>query len=764
MKIIKNIICLSILISLISCKRDDDALDILEVTPQRILLQAKGETKTVEVKTNVDTWQVKVDDSAHWLSAHKVKNTVLLKATPNEKRVDRKTTITIIAGQVKEILTVLQSKGEEYIQLEKDTVYVDAQSNEINIKILANTSYRFNIPSRYRWIKKEKQITDKENPLSTIYTLSYSNNKTNAERKAFIDIENESGTIKKILTFIQRSQSDGNSSSFDYTPYFTDQTISQLKAGVTKEDIQTITDEFYKRIATQLLEGTYPSEFRIQEYRAWEDVDIRAAQNKNFAYSLVDNPTGISVEQSEELILFVGNTYGARLQLKVQNLDKPGGDGYGPAQFYNLKEGINKINIREKGLGYIFYHADNYTTALPIKIHIATGSVNGYYDSQKHTEADWSRLLNNAQFQYFDVLGQYAHLTFPTQAFKQYAASNGPELIRTYDKLVYDEQEFLGLHKYNRTPKNRVYFHVMYHHYMYSTAYRIAMNETTLATVADVNKLKTYGIWGPAHELGHTHQVSPNFKWIGMTEVTTNIQTLHIQTSWGNESRLETDQPNGFNSRYDNAFYNAFVEKRAFANTGDVFLQLVNFWQLNLYLSKVKGQTDFYKDLYEQFRQKQNPISNGKAQLEFVETVCEVAQLDLTDFFKQWGLLTPISKNITDNNITALLEISQSDINQTLAKIQSRNYPKPNDKITYITDTTVPIYKNKKTVQKGTANRTGNTITTTGWRNVVAYEVFEEDELQYVSSSPTFTLKHQPSNNMKVYAIGYNGEKYLVDF
>lgn len=760
----KIIFYLFVLANLVSCNKGEDAVNFLEVSQQNVLLNAEGEEKAIQVKTNVNDWQVKGESTADWLSATKTKNTVSLKAIPNEKLVERKTTVTILAGQLKETITVLQAKGREYIQLEKDTLYLDAKSNEVNIKIQANTSYHFNLPSHYKWIKKEKQVTDKNNPLLAIYTLSYGTNKTNTERKALIDIENESGTIKKTLILIQRGQNDSNDSDFDFTPYFTDKTISKLKTGITQNDIQKIPNEFYKKIAEQLFNGTYPSEFRIQEYRAWEDVDVRAAQNKNFAYSLVDNPTGISVQQDEELILFVGNTYDARLQLKVQNLDKPNGDGYGPAEFYSLKEGVNKIHIKEKGLGYIFYHTDNYKTASPIKIHIATGSVNGYYDTQKHTEADWERLLNNAQFQYFDVLGQYAHLTFPTQAFKQYAANNGAELIRTYDKLVYDEQEFLGLHKYNRTPKNRVCFHVMYHHYMYSTAYRIAMNETTLSTVADVNKLKRNGIWGVAHELGHTHQVSPNFKWIGMTEVTTNIQTLHIQTSWGNKSRLETDQPNGFNSRYDNAFYNSFVEKRAFADVDDVFLQLVNFWQLNLYLSKVKGQIDFYKDLYEQFRRKQSPISNGKAQLEFVETVCEVAQLDLTDFFQQWGMLTPISKNITDNNVTALLEISQNEIDQTLARVQSKNYPKPNDKVAYITDATVPIYKNKKAVQKGTASRTGNTITMVGWQNVVAYEVYEQNELKYISSGSTFTLKHQPSSNMKVYAVGYNGEKYLVDF
>ena len=61
--------------------------------------------------------------------------------------------------------------------------------------------------------------------------------------------------------------------------------------------------------------------------------------------------------------------------------------------------------MKNKGLVYVFYHTPDYKVAPPVKIHFATGQVNGYYDSQKHQPSDWARLLNAAKDLYFDVLG-----------------------------------------------------------------------------------------------------------------------------------------------------------------------------------------------------------------------------------------------------------------------------------------------------------------------------------------------------------------------
>ena len=70
--------------------------------------------------------------------------------------------------------------------------------------------------------------------------------------------------------------------------------------------------------------------------------------HKTNPYSLLDNPTGISVKANENLIVLVGDTHGYDISLKVQNLDAPESDGFGGVT-YPLSRGTNKLTISEKG-------------------------------------------------------------------------------------------------------------------------------------------------------------------------------------------------------------------------------------------------------------------------------------------------------------------------------------------------------------------------------------------------------------------------------
>ncbi len=418
--------------------------------------------------------------------------------------------------------------------------------------------------------------------------------------------------------------------------------------------------------------------------------------------------------------------------------------------------------MKNKGLVYVFYHTPDYKVAPPVKIHFATGQVNGYYDSQKHQPSDWARLLNVAKDPYFDVLGEYAHLTFPAEDFRTYAGNDGPELIAAYDDLVWLEQDFMGLMKYDRRPVNRAYFHVIYTSYMYSTSYRTAYNVSTTSSILKLSTLKS-SPWGPAHELGHTNQTRPGFKWLGMTEVSNNVHSLYVQTQWGNPSRLEAEEMGRFNNRYEKAYYNSFVNGTPHPGEADVFCKLVSLWQLQLYLADACGYTDFYKDFYEQIRIKPDKPTAGEQQLEFVRTVCDVAKKDLTDFFVKWGYLTPFDGEIDDYG-KGRLTVTQHQIDEIVADIKSKNYPRVTDKIEYICDSNKQYFKNKSSIQKGTATKNGTSVSMSGWKNVVAYEVYEGEKLVFVSNKDSFTLDNPVTSSTKVYAVAYNGDKTEVSF
>lgn len=48
--------------------------------------------------------------------------------------------------------------------------------------------------------------------------------------------------------------------------------------------------------------------------------------------------------------------------------------------------------------------------------------------------------------------------------------------------------------------------------------------------------------------------------------------------------------------------------------------------------------------------------------------------------------------------------------------------------------------------------------------NVVAYEVYEEGDLVFVSNKDTFTLEGSISENTEIFAIGYDGNHIKVEF
>ena len=562
-----------------------------------------------------------------------------------------------------------------------------------------------------------------------------------------------------------------NTGNYDPLDIFTDASCSELKQGVTLDDIVSIDETLYKNIAFHLYNNSYPNEFRIQEYKAWPHPDKWAQENKTSTLSLLDNPTGISVAEGEDLVVFVGETHGRSISIKVMNLDAKhfnegkGGDGYDQASYYPLSEGVNKLKMKNKGLAYLFYHTADYASAPKIKVHFATGKVNGYFDTQKHSASDWQRIIDGAVDEYFDMLGKYSHITFTTEMFRKYT-KNGKELMDTYDELCFMEREFMGLYKYNRDPVNRNYFQAMYGSYMYATSYRTCYNinndEGMKRLMADPKSLKA-GPWGPAHEVGHTFQTRPGFRWLGMTEVTNNVHSLVVQTGWGNGSRIEVEDMGRFNNRYENAYYNSFVKDVPHPGEGDVFCKLVSLWQLELYFGKAKNQPDTYKELYEKVRTTPNLPNAGLQQLEFVKMMSDITKTDLTDFFKLWGYLSPFDKELDDYG-TARFTVLQSDIDKTIAYVKGKGYPDITEKLEYICDSNWEVFRDRKAIEKGTASVNGSSIMMRNWNNVVAYEAYEGDKLVFVTNRSSFKLDSPFTANTKIFAVAYDGTKIEVEY
>lgn len=511
------------------------------------------------------------------------------------------------------------------------------------------------------------------------------------------------------------------------------------------------------------------AEFRIQDFQQQQHPDVLAKFNKTNGYSLLDNATGIVARKGKGLFIKVGETGGDTLRIKIQNLDCPNGDGYQKgSSYYYLHEGMNRIIPENDGLVYVLYHTHGKVTGKKVRLHFLTGEVNGYFDIEKHKASQWQTLLENATYKYFDVLGKSVHLTFPTESFRQYTP-DGKALIDVYDRIVALEHEFMGLDKYaDKQFKNRQYCHIVYKGYMYAPNYRTAYGISTMEKVCDIKKLTGIALWGPAHEIGHINQIRPGAKWHGMTEVTNNIYCLYVQEAFGKVTRLQKEVERPTNM-YDNCWYERsmteyFTQGLAHNENRTNHCRLVPFWQLYLYCSKVKGNSCFYKDLYESIRTAPNPSTDGLCQLEFVKKACAAANMDLTPFFDKYGFLKPVKLEVDDYG-KKVFEVTAEDVKRVRKEIKEMNYPKLQIPFWYITDNTVNLFKNPQPIESGMAECKGNTFTMKNWKGVVAYEVFQNGELVFVAPLEHFTVEGAIINaKTKVYAIGVDGKRKKVDF
>lgn len=556
-----------------------------------------------------------------------------------------------------------------------------------------------------------------------------------------------------------------NSEAFNPSTLFADDICSQLKPGITEEAIASCKDDFFRNLAFYMQQNKYSTEFRVHTVKAYPNPYKHLESNKmQYAYSMLDNPTGIAVEQNETLVVIVGETYGHDgLTLRVIDYHQGGtGDGIWNAKNYALHKGINKLKMTAKGLAYVLYNKPTIAeaeAAQPIKLHIASGTVNGYFDTQnsKHT-GRWTELLNKAKHPYFDLVGVKSHIAFPTEIFKA-NTPDGKALADEYDKIVHAEQELHGLVKYNRTFKNRMLLCPTYREkaFMYATNEHTAYAPGTLKGLANLSELRS-GVWGPAHEIGHMHQTVPSVLWQGLTECTVNIPSAYVQTViMQRECRLQienmTENNVGTNhNRYTYAFNSIIAKKAAHGADGDVFRKLVPFWQLQLYFGKVKGDTPevlgdkdgFYPRLYEYCRTHDAPqrvgkkgeekYFNGANQLEFVYIASKIAKYNLLDFFEKWGFLRPIDLQIEDYD-KEWLTITDEQIQALRKRVEDLRLPSlGNIPLEYITDRNSDLFKNPQPIVSGTAKRTNNIIRTKDWKNVVAYEVLDaRDNIVFIT-------------------------------
>lgn len=535
---------------------------------------------------------------------------------------------------------------------------------------------------------------------------------------------------------------------------FTDKTCSALQETVTIEQIQAMENTFLRNLAMHLYSGTYDTEFRVQEYAAYMNPDLQRLTTKTSSFSYLEDPTGISVKAGEEIVMLVGDTHGEQIGVMLMDWENMTYPKMKPEPKYILEEGTNVFTADRDGLLYIYYMVNDVTGKQPVKIHIPTGEVNGYFNIYRHTNSQWKQLLQTkAKHKFLDVQGKLTHLLFPSDDFRAFCPDDVVRLLEVSDSIAFMEHDMAGLYKYNRDNMNRMFCRITYEtgdFAAFATAYHTAYIPGEVKIICDRLRKEP---WAMAHEFGHCHQIE-SFKWKGMTEVSNNVFSLYVQTAFGNESRILAE------GCYPQAHDEIAVTGISHSACTNVFLTLVPFWQLQLYFDKVLNQPDFYKDMYEEFRTNEVYGGDGKKQLNFVKQACKYGKKDLTKFFEYWGLLTEDNLQPFPGGQQGQFEVTADEIAQAKSDIAAMELGKALA-IQYLKDDNVELFRQNKAVKAGQVTLNGTSLTLTGWENVVAYEVYRAGKLIQVSQKPAFTL---PSADVAVKAVAADGTLTDVHF
>lgn len=380
-------------------------------------------------------------------------------------------------------------------------------------------------------------------------------NESNFKRVGRVTFVNEEKELKETLTITQ-SKNEGATEipSDDIFSLFTDQSLSTLKEGVTQDMINSkISNEYYRGLATKILNNAYDETCRVQTYTAKLNPTVQSAlwNAPGKLYDQRQGVTGINITKGKQVVAVSGLPDGQTVPITITAwyVGKDGGnfDGGDPQSFtYNVKNGLNTIDYTYDydGLAYVCYYADANPELQPaIKVHFIDGQINGYLSPDK-TNEEMYELTGKAVNVCMDVLGKKVHSVWTSKGLHDYCRAtkkdpknNKEERVLGYrqymnvlDSLIQWEHDLLGFTKYNSLPDNRTMAYTNYTYYMFQGGFGVSFHHNQEPRVLDCNTLvynDDDAIWGLSHEWGHQHQMHPYFCWGGMGEVTNNMNSYY---------------------------------------------------------------------------------------------------------------------------------------------------------------------------------------------------------------------------------------------
>ena len=448
--------------------------------------------------------------------------------------------------------------------------------------------------------------------------------------------------------------------------FFTDRSCSQLKdsyASMSDDALREAMKDMPEVITNTAIKvkndswGKREKEFRIREYKPYANADEWHKLLQANEYSYLNNPTGIYGNANEMMYIFVEGDIKEDAFLGLYEIVNTNTSGI----LDTLRVGLNIVPISfDLSTLFIRYEVNTHNSGKVLadfpnlKIHIENGVVNGFFEKGVHTDEDWRDITRNlATHSVIQVKGERVlyHMEKKWITADNCCKNTITDAINWWDNMLKWDHELLGWDKGIYGVKfNNLHCAITLdddHTYQASTAYR------TQYGVRYIYKLLPYetvqsnhdNVWGPGHELGHTHQGS--IQVIGTTELSCNVFANLTMYKMGK-----------YMSRGDTiaTLSKDFAQSKPWTSMlGESRMRM--WWQLYLYFHMAGNDTEFYPKLFALLREdgidtSPEHVQGNKDILHFAEKCCEAANMDLTEYFKVWGFFQPIHQ-LTDKEAAA---------------------------------------------------------------------------------------------------------------
>ena len=484
-----------------------------------------------------------------------------------------------------------------------------------------------------------------------------------------------------------------------YSAFFTDELCMQLKeeyASMSDEQLTAAMAEIPAVLVSAALKvkndkwADYEKEFRVHTYEPYTDPDTWGTKLLTKKFTWQNNPTGLYANTAEILYVFVKEDVPAGATLEIETLTDNGARGNRTA----VVKGMNIIPVsRDLQTIFVIYNANTMNGKAiadypNIDIRIEGGVLNGYWDVERHDDADWVYISQKlATHPYIVVKGR----NFIFNMVREYMTLDGycknkiTDAIGWWDNMADWQWGIMGLEDVRPSHfNNKLCARTL------PTGYQSATHYYTQYLASYINNLLPYekmmsnadNCWGPAHENGHVHQeaITP----INCSEVSNNLFSNLVLYKLGRwQSRGGSIEE----------IASEYVKGLSWPSHSN-HLMLRMYWQLYLYYHVAGNNPDFYPTLFKLLRE--DPIvkvgSSNKSYinkgsddlLHFAEKCCEASGEDMTNFFEAWGFFVPMHENHYGDYADYYLTSTEEMIAETKAKMAT--YKKKAGAIEFIED------------------------------------------------------------------------------